>query len=234
MSEQEQAPVEGTPENAGTAEEAPGIQSAEQSVDFEKRYNDMRSEFDRRGSRVTELETQTAAIADLRSDDPDTRTRAAQTLGLPFEFVDDSPAEDDDQMPYLTREEWQAYQAQQQQAQAQAQEQAAQESAIAQIDTAIQSHEALNALDKDDRDWVIAKALSIDPKMTPEGVPLPDIDTALQQFQGWDSGRWERARKSKRAPAIKAGGQVGTQAVPDDATHSQRVAAMLEALEAQQ
>jgi hypothetical protein len=113
------------------------------------------------------------------------------------------------------------------------QQQAAQEAAIAQIDTAIQSHEALNALDKDDRDWVIAKALSIDPKMTPEGVPLPDIDTALEQFQGWDSGRWERARKSKRAPAIKAGGQVGTQAVPVDATHSQRVAAMVERLEAE-
>jgi hypothetical protein len=232
MSEQDQAPDEGTPDNAGTVEETPGNE-AEQSVDYEKRYNDMRSEFDRRGSRVTELEAQQAAIADLRSDDPDTRSRAAQALGLPFEFVEDSPAENEDQMPYLTREEWQAYQDQQAQREQQTQAQAAQEAAIAQIDSTISSHEGLNALDKSDRDWVIAKALSIDPKMTPEGVPLPDIDTALEQFQGWDSGRWERARQSKRAPAIKAGGQAGIPAVPVDATHSQRVAAMVERLEAE-
>jgi hypothetical protein len=232
MSEQEQAPVE-EPENAGTAEEAPGTQTEQQQIDWEKRYNDMRSEFDRRGTRVSELEPLQQAVADLKSDDPDTRARAAQALGLPFEFVDDTP-DDDEAMPYLTREEWQSYQQQQAQREQEAQAQAAQEAAIAQIDNAIQSHQALNALDKDDRDWVIAKALSLDPKMTPEGVPLPDIDAALEQFNGWSSGRIEKWRSTKKAPHVGQVGTAGTQALPEDAGHNERVAYAMERLMADQ
>jgi hypothetical protein len=210
---------------------------APEETDWQKRFEDTQSAYTQGQQDLArirqEKERHDQLIVGLQSTDPDVRAQAAQELGLAFEFVDDTPAENDDQMPYLTREEWQAYQQQQAQREQQTQAQAAQEAAIAQIDSTIQSHEGLNALDQADRDWVIAKALSIDPKMTPEGVPLPDIDTALQQFQGWDSGRWERARKSKRAPAIKAGGQAGIQAVPVDATHSQRVAAMVERLEAE-
>lgn len=228
MSEQEQAPDEGTPENAGTVEEAPGTQTAEQAVDYEKRYNDMRSEFDRRGSRVTELEAQQAAIADLRSDDLDTRTRAAQALGLPFEFVDDSPDADEYQDPSeaLARE----IAAIKEQLAGRDQE-AAHQAQIAQIEQHVeQKLTSLGDLDEKTRKRIVNDAVALPP--TPEG--MPDIDTAYREFQEWEMDRQKAWRESKRAPAIKAGGQVGTQAVPVDATHSQRVAAMLEALDAQQ
>jgi hypothetical protein len=227
MSEQEQAPVE-EPENAGTAEEAPGTQTDQQAVDYQKRYDDLRPEFDRRGSRIAELERYEQAVNDLRSDDADTRARAAQALGLPFEFVDDTPEED----PYADPQEQLAarLEALEQQLQQRGQqEQQAQQ--IAQIEQHVEQQlAALEGLDDQDRKWIVNTAVAMPP--TAEG--MPDIRAAFEEFKAWETARQQKWAQTKRAPHVGQVGTAGTQALPEDAGHNERVAYAMERLQADQ
>jgi len=223
MSEQEQAPVE-EPENAAPAEEATG--TPPESVDYEKRYNDMRSEFDRRGSRVSELERYEQAVNDLKSDDADTRARAAQSLGLPFEFVDETPDEYTDPSEQLAREvaaikeqlasrEQEAQQAQQ----------------IAQIEQYVEQQLGeLDGLNERQRKYVVNTAVAMPP--TADG--MPDIKGAYEQWVADMNAEKQDWASTKRAPHVGQVGTAGTQALPEDAGHNERVAWALERLQADQ
>jgi transcriptional regulator with XRE-family HTH domain len=225
MSEQEQAPVEGTPENAGTAQEAPGTPA--EVVDYQKRYDDMRPEFDRRGSRVAELERYEQSVNDLKSDDADTRARAAQALGLPFEFVDETPED-----PYTDPSEQLTarLEALEQQLQQQAQ-QGQQAQQIAQIEQHVEKElTALDGLDESDREWIVNTAVAMPP--TADG--MPDIKGAHEKFTAWETARQQKWAQTKKAPRIGQVGTAGTQALPEDAGHNERVAYAMERLQADQ
>jgi hypothetical protein len=226
MSEQEQAPVE-EPENAGTAEEAPGTQTEQQQIDWEKRYNDMRSEFDRRGTRVSELEPLQQAVADLRSDDPDTRARAAQALGLPFEFVDDTQDDEyTDPSEALARE----IAAIKEQLASRDQE-AQQAQQIAQIEQYVEQQLAeLDGLNERQRKYVVNTAVAMPP--TAEG--MPDIKGAYEQWVADMNAEKQDWASTKKAPHVGQVGTAGTQALPEDAGHNERVAYAMERLMADQ
>ena len=229
MSEQEQAPDQGTPENAGTVEETPGTdeqqhEGQQPEVDWQKRYEDMRSEFDRRGTRLSELQQQAQLLEALQSGDADLQRQAYAALGLEIvdDAADDTYADPQDQLA----QRLEALEAQIQQRDQQAQ----QATQIAQIEQHVEQQLAgLDGLDDSDREWIVNTAVAMPP--TPEG--MPDIQAAHEKFVAWETARQQKWRESKRAPSIKAGGQAGIQAVPLDATHTDRVRAMVEKLENQ-
>src|SRR3954464_13049417 len=102
-----------TPEDGGqapNAETPETPQTDEPTVDWSKRYNDLRPEFDRTNQELSHLNRLLEAA---RNGDP----QAAEALG--FAYADNDTIDDDGEEPgqYLTREEWQQYQAQQAQQQ---------------------------------------------------------------------------------------------------------------------
>lgn len=213
MSDDIQAPEEGTPENAGTAPEAPGTpqEPAADQINWQQRYEDMRSEFDRRGTRLSEVEQQAQLVQALQSDDPDLRRQAMDLLGL--EVVDDQPQYEDPQDAMAARLE-----ALEQQI-SQRDQQAAQQAQIAQIEQHVEQQLAgLDGLSERDQRWIVNQAVAMPP--TPEG--MPDIQGAYKDFQEWEAERQQKWASTKRTPhRVSPVGEAGTQ-VPDLSDPEQR------------
>jgi hypothetical protein len=212
----DQAPIEETPAVPPSPETGtPGTD--QEQIDWQKRYEDLRPEYDRTTQRLSERER---LVEGLSSDDPDTRAAAAQALGL--QFVDDST--DDDQYTDPTdqlAQKLQALEARLEQRDQQAQDQAN----IARIEAAVEQQLAQlpDGLSEKDKNWIVKGALGLDP--TPEGVP--DIQAAYQEFTEWESDRQKQWAATKKAPHVSAVGQQGTSA-PDLDDPAQRVAWMTE------
>lgn len=161
---------------------------------YKKRFSDYRSEADRR---QTEFQQTQALLNDLQSDDPATQRAAAQSLGLDFVDEETGPeeVEEDPRLAQLiTRQE-------ELERKLAEKEQREQEQLIAQ--TVDQRLDALG-LDKDDGDWVLARAVALPP--AEDG--LPDLQAAYEQWQAKEKAIIERYRVGKRTtvtPKGKAG-----------------------------
>lgn len=193
MPEQDpQAPLVDTPELS-----APDPGTPEQQIDWQKRYNDLRPQFDRTNQQLAQLNDeehrrQLMAEWGYEIEDPAEQQQYA---------YEDPNAELRQQIAELA--EWKNTQEQQRQ-QAQQLEQIT--SSVAEQFKAVDPN-----LDEDDREWITTRALNMDPR--DDG--MPDIAGAYQAFQGWETQRqqrWEQARKRPKPPHVPPGGQAGTDA----------------------
>lgn len=228
MSDDVQAPNADTPAPA-SPNVAPGTDQPltpteqQQVVDFEKRYNDLRPEYDRATQRASQIEQM---VAGLRSEDPDTRRWAAEGLGV--ELADEDPGEplhEDPRIAQLLAEqaEMKAWKEQQQQRDTQADEQ----QRIDQIDAQAQAKlAAIDGLDDEERDWVYGRALTNHPPTT-DG--LPDIEAAHAELVAFQQKQMQKWAASKRAPHVTPVGSSGTQQ-PNLDDPAERVAWMTQRL----
>lgn len=158
---------------------------------YKKRFSDYRSEADRR---QTEFQQTQALLNDLQSDDPATQRAAAQSLGLDFVDEETGPeeVEEDPRLAQLIQrqEELERKLAEK--------DQREQEALIAQ--TVDQRLDALG-LDKDDGDWVLARAVALPP--AEDG--LPDLQAAYEQWQAKEKAIIERYRGGKRTTVTPKG-----------------------------
>lgn len=171
----------------------------ERAETYEKRFNDYRSEADRR---QTEFQQTQSLINDLQSDDAEKQRAAAQRLGFDF-VVEEEPADtgaDDPVSALQARIDAMERAAQEREHDAQQAEQQTQ------LAAAVDAELAGMGLDEDDGDWVLARAIALPPRE--DG--LPDLAAAKTQLEARDTARLERYRSSKKAPPI-ARGQQGTE-----------------------
>jgi hypothetical protein len=155
---------------------------------YKKRFNDYRPEADRR---ATELAEKNTLIADLTSDDPDKRIQAADRLGLAWADEDNEPQTPDEVAALRAQVEAMGQKLTER-------EQRDAEQALAQnIDAKLESM----GLDKEDGDWVLARAVTLPPRE--DG--MPDLETAYQQLQARDEARFENWRKTKRVNVARRG-----------------------------
>lgn len=161
---------------------------------YQKRFNDYRSEADRR---ATEFSNQQKLLADLTSEDADTARAAAQQLGLEFA---EEPDEDETGNPDVA--ELKAKYAELEQKLTAREQQEAQRDLAAAIDNRLEAMK----LDKTDGDLVLAFAVT----MPPLDDGMPDLQGAYDAIQARDEARFDGWRKSKRVTNVQRG-KTGTE-----------------------
>lgn len=198
-----QAPAVETPDTAAEAAQ----QQAE--VDWAKRYSDLQPEYTRATQEAAELRRQAELYqALLYAEDPDTRRQAAEALGIQ---IDEETADDTQSEPYLTREEWAQYQAQQRQADQARNEQQSRDQRLGEIEEFVDAQLASIAdLDEEDADWIVQRAVA----KAPLENGMPDVAGAHQDLVARDLARQKKWAKTKRTHVISPVGQAGTNA-PD-------------------
>jgi hypothetical protein len=191
--EQETADTPNNPEGTGTP--------TQQEIDWAKRYSDLQPEYTRATQEAAQYRQ---ATADLQSDDADTRIAAAQHLGLDpalfVEFEEEDPSGD---TPYLTRDEFKAFQAEQaQKAQAQAEQQR-----VAQIgQRAIKDLERIG-VPEHLRDTIYNNAVAT----FGDGDDAVDIEGAYKRYvDEVRSAEMKEWQKTKRTGFVSPGGQQAT------------------------
>jgi hypothetical protein len=194
-----QAPPVDTP-----APSAPDPGTPEQQINWQKRYEDLRPQFDRTTQQLAQL-----------NDEEYQRQLMAQ---WGYE-VEDAPPEQEwvdptDELAQQVAElrEWKEQRTQAEREQEQLQQ------ITASVDA--QFKEAAADLNAATREWVTTRALNMDPRQ--DG--MPDIQGALSEYQAWvqaQQQQWEEQRKRPRPPKIASGGQEATSA-PDLTDREQR------------
>lgn len=228
MSEQQPPAPQDTAAVAGP-NEAPGAaqEQAPQEHNWQERYEHLQPEYTRTTQQLKELEQRQQWYELLvTSDDPDTRRQAAEVLGyqLPEEqdsFEEQEPAEYEDPYDQLRKELDELRQWRDQTTQSTQEEQQAQ-LIRAVTDERLQ---ALEGVDPQDHDLILAYAINALPPVNEPGipVPLPDVQAAAQFFQNREIERQKAWAKGKRAPYVPSGGVTANE-VPDPGTgHNSRV-----------
>lgn len=218
----DQAPEVETPD---TTEDVVTDEPTQPVVDWEKRYNDLRPEFDRTNQEAAQYRR---LIEGLNSDDLDTRREAAEALGIEFVDQDDTPEieeEDDLYIDPVARRRLEAIEARIAQEEAERQQAADEAAEQARVDEAMAKvNEQITALGRDDATAEAIFAFALTLPHTPEG--LPDIQAANEKFTAFENRLKESWATSKRGAAhVSPVGTSGTQ-VPDLDDPEQRVAWM--------
>jgi len=244
MSDQ-QAPQNGdTPAVAGPTE-APGTQEQQQAAadPYEKRYNDLRPEFDRATQERAELAQwkEWAELA-LTTNDADTQRQALERLGFPVpedDFEDEEPAEwTDGEDPVA---DLRAQIAEERQWRQNLEQAAAEAAAEEFLNDHVQGEFQRLGIDKlpdgvkDHIKRLIPSAPGIP---APPGSPhheLPNVEAIwnyFQQFRTEDQKQWARVKQN--APYVPSGGLPANE-VPDPGTgHNSRMNRAMRALQEQQ
>jgi hypothetical protein len=243
MSEQQPPAQQDTAAVAGP-EQAPGTAQEQQPAGdpYEKRYNDLRPQFDRTTQELSEIKQQQQLyeIA-LTTTDPDTQRQALQQLGydVPDEVEDVEPAEwTDDEDPLAdVRQELAELKQWRDQNQSQAQEAAGFEFLMGHINNEVERL-GMDKLDEATRQLVLSQALASPGVPAPPGAPhdeLPNVEAAWKQFQAWrdeEQKRWAKTKSS--APYVPPGGLPANE-VPDPGTgHNSRMNRAMRSLQEQQ
>lgn len=226
MSDQQAPPQNGdTPAVAGP-HEAPGTapdqpQVPEGDLTYEQRYKDVQAEYTRSQQENAELKQyrEWAQVA-LTSQDPDIQRQAYEVLGIE---VGDESEEDysdveefTDDEPFVSRTEWEQFQAQQRQEQQQAQT-AMENEYIADNARAQLEQMGLEEMDDNARLFILNQALSLPRLPLAPGHPpsgLLDMKSAYEQFQALMDNQMKSWAKTKRAPYVSPGGLPANE-VPD-------------------
>lgn len=218
MSDQEQAPIGETP----GADDTPivGTVAEQEQVNWEERYKHLQGDYTRATQEAAELR---ALKADLSSDDPEKYRRAVEALGL--QYAEDETVEEYAADPYdALRKEFDEFKSS-----LTAKEQKAQEDAhVARVEALIDQQAQDFGLDKDTKEWVVARAFT---KPFVDGVP--DLKSAYTDFQAFETERMKQWAKTKRAPHVSSSGTSATQ-LPDLDNPKQRIAWMKERLAAEE
>ena len=180
MSDQ-QAPFVDTPADAGP-EGAPGsAQDQVQGDPYEKRYNDLRPEFDRATAERNQLaERQQWYEVALTTDDEDTRRQALEFLGYQLAEPDEQETYSEDPYEQLAQRQ-EAFE--QRLTQREQQEEEARRTDLIRSITDERLSQ-LPDLAAEDQDWILAYAVNALPALHEPGmpVPLPDIRAAYDVF----------------------------------------------------
>jgi hypothetical protein len=237
MSDQQAPAPPDTPAVAGP-DEAPGTQEQQVTADpYEKRYNDLRPEFDRATAERAELAQwkEWAQLA-LTTEDTDTQRQALQRLGFDVsdEVEDVEPAYEEQYVQDPRLDEIVAWKEKQEQA---AKEAAGFEYLTGHINSEVERLGMTN-LDDATRQWVLSRALANPGIPAPPGSPhdeLPNVEAAYKEFQAWELERQKQWAKTKQnAPYVPPGGQPANE-VPDPGTgHNSRMNRAMRALQEQQ
>lgn len=145
---------------------------------YKGRFNDYRVEADRR---ATKLSTYEQSLEDLRSGDPTRQSAAADALGLTLVQDEPDPGYVDPYDELLSRQEA----LEQRLAERDRSQQERDQSTI--VETRLTSL----ALDEDDKNWVLARAVALPPG--DDG--LPNVAAAYEQLTARDNARIEAAMK---------------------------------------
>jgi hypothetical protein len=164
-------------------------------VDWEKRYSDLRSEFDRRNQQYTDPEYRQQLFGELASE-------------YGYQIPQDEAAEQytyEDPTDQLRaelmkmREEFQSYTQQQAHQQQVAIAEAYAESRL----------DDLGVQDDRKREWIATRATAM-PAIQYEGHVVPDIEAAYQEYQELVKAEQQAWAQSKQAPHVAASGQENT------------------------
>ena len=195
--EAEDTPVE-VPEAPPTEDTPPAP-----AHDYEKRYNDLRSEFDKRNEELKLLEQ-------LRSDDPAVYSNALKELGFGGdEPEDDTPDEDAPPWAHLEKD-LKALQDKIAADEAAIAEQIRQQEEIAHVQSQLGEVDPDKTLTQEEVDLLLAAAYA---KRGEDG--LPDVKTAYGLYEKGLEVATERWRKSKKAPHVPKGGPAANPANPN-------------------
>jgi DNA gyrase/topoisomerase IV subunit A len=213
-----------TAADEATSEEETPAEEAEPAVDYEKRYTDLRPEYDRNQQRLSEYEQ---FIGHLR--DPETQAEALQALGLQLE-EDEEPEDDeyDDPEERLEAEleGVKEYLAEQQQAQQFAEHQ---EREVDYVDDAITELEDEESIELSDKEFGVVVRLA-DTMRDENG--WPDVRAAWEALGGISEAQRKRYVESKKANKPSANGTAGTEKI-DMADEDERVKAFANVMEAE-
>ncbi len=199
--EQPQAPVE--EQDTPTAPQEGD--AATESVDWEKRYNDLRPEYDRVKTEWSQREEDLALLEAIQSD-PDTQRQLyeelAQAYGTDAEDVEEPLDETGLDPAILSKLQELDEKSARYEQHLQKQEE---DELVQQMDEFItDSLEKLSdgqELSDDEETWIVSRAVSLPP--TADG--LPDVQQAYEEYKKLDAARHERYSKTKRAPQAPQG-----------------------------
>lgn len=188
--DQETPPTDDIP--ASPDEETPveASDNRTESVNWEKRYNDLRPEWDRTKQQLSQYEQ---FIGNLRN--PETQAEALRALGYELE-ADDAEPEDDDADPYESRfEKIESFLEQQAEAQAQAEFEAMFEDYV---DQEVSKLDPKGEFDQDYIELLVAAA-----PVDEDGIP--DIEASHKRLQARIEADFNKRLKAKRAPQAPSG-----------------------------
>jgi hypothetical protein len=172
-------------------------------VDYRKRYDDLRPQFDRTAQEAAALRTEMERV----TGDPDYQRQLMAQWGYEVEDLDprETDASNELRSQLAELQEWKTnLTAEQQQAQ---QERLLQAS----LDEQFRAIDPKGELDKDTREWLEAKSITLNPR--DDG--MPDIAGAYKAFADWrlaDQKKWQQTKQ--RAPHFAADGTAAASA-PD-------------------
>lgn len=212
-----------TPEADGPqSDEAPITDSPAPSEDYEKRYNDLRPQYDRTMSRNQELEQFLGALAD-----PQTQAQALAALGLEVAGDDD---DDDDDFDYEDPDE-RIDRIEQFISQREAEAENAEILKLEQeyVTEAIKEITKAENIDLSAEERKLVETLAKHPEMRDED-GIPDVEAAFAEFKAATEANLGRYRSSKRAPSVELG-QAGTDKINlnDDDARIEATAAIIQA-----
>lgn len=212
----EQAPVEETPE---VVEEETTAVDEQPEVNWEKRYNDLRPEFDRTSQEAAQYRS---LVEGLSSDDFDTRLQAAEAL-LGIEFVDTEDDYEEEPVYADPNDERLAAIEQFVADQKARDDQALVDRGMAQIASEMTGF----GLGEKAQSLVLSTALQMFP-LRPDG--LPDIEAAhsfLAEYDNESKASWAGTKKGTHVSPV---GTSGTQDpnLPLEAEHSERTEHMFQ------
>jgi hypothetical protein len=216
----DQAPSVETPEEQLAPEGTPSEQHDQPDTTAQQNWEDRYKEAQAWGTRAAQEAAQYRQVIEgLYSEDPAVRQAAAETLGLEIQ-----QEQQQDGQQYLTREEWEAYQAEQQAA-------LQQDEVVTYVEQYTQGQlDSLQGFNDAQKAWILRAAVSLPPVESPEGVPVPDIASAVKDFEAFIGSEKQAWAQTKRAPRPPAAGSSATEA-PNLDDREQRRDWMLRRLE---
>ena len=221
----DQAPSVETPEEPLAPEGTPGEQQhdpAETTAqqNWEERYKEAQAW----GTRAAQEAAQYRQVVEgLSSEDPAVREWAAQVLGLELQ---QEQQEEQDQFAALA-----AQVAQLQEQLQQSQQESQRESVTAYVEQFTQAQlDNLPGLSDAEKAWVLRAAVALPPVESPEGIAVPDVASAMREFEEFIGAQKQSWASTTRAPRPPASGSSATEA-PDLDTRQARHDWMLQRLQ---
>jgi hypothetical protein len=213
MDPNEQDPQGGSPAEVQTADPAgPAPGASTTPIDWEvddnvykKRFNDYRSEADRKITRLSQYEQ---AVQDFQSGDPDQMRRAAAILGIAdhLEIEDPAPPVYDDPAEEL-RAQYAKLEEELQGLRGELTAKEQEDKEAAEIREVQRRLDDLKLTDEDDRNTVLGRAFTL--PMGEDG--LPDVKAAFEAIVARDRKHGRAWKATKAAPGSIAPGQTATQ-----------------------
>jgi hypothetical protein len=195
-------PAAPAPQDTPPAPPAPEGTPGPQDVDYRKRYDDLRPQFDRTAQEAAALRTEMERV----TGDPDYQRQLMAQWGYEVEDLDprEPDASEELRSQLAELQEWKTnLTAEQQQAQQERQLQAS-------LDEQFRAIDPKGEFDQPTREWLEAKSITLDPR--DDG--MPDIAGAFKAFTDWELSRQKQWQQTKRAPHFAADGTAAASA-PD-------------------